>query len=334
MRKQLSIVIFCAAFSAKAQFNMLAAYHEPTLGVTGTTMYDSAGTAMPHQIGANQTWNFSALSTTASASTGSYVLPSTTPNASLFPGATLAADGGTTGSVAYFKSSASMFELLGYSFGTLNIVYSDPWAIYKWPISYSTNNNFTDAYQYSMSSGGFTMNISAQVSSSVTGHGTLTLPGGLVLNNVMQIHAIDTQTMTNSLTPGTTTAVSIYKQYYHSSQRYPILSYMYSKSQSSPSVTATYEINHLLAVGIAEQEGLCSNSGIFPNPAHGSFRISCDETKGADVRITLTNIIGQVMRNISADGVSEIDISDLPAGVYTVRISSGPKFVVRKLVVE
>src|SRR4051812_10379718 len=81
---------------ANAQITLLQAYHEPTVGVHGNVAYDSSG-VVPKSTGTGQMWvftNFTMKSGAAATKIGTYIVASSAPNASMFPGATLADNDG------------------------------------------------------------------------------------------------------------------------------------------------------------------------------------------------------------------------------------------------
>ena len=74
--------------------------------------------------------------------------------------------------------------------------------------------------------------------------------------------------------------------------------------------------------------GTVPTISLYPNPAHGSVRVSVD----ADVKnITLLDATGRTVRTAKAtDGTADLQLDELPAGVYTVRAGSANQ----RLVVE
>lgn len=337
MRTKLLFAAMAAALSGTAQITLLAAYHEPTLGVTGDTPYDSTNHVMPHNTGANCTWNFSALSTTSTPNTSTFVTVSSTPSSSNFPTATIANDGGM-GAYAYFQSSPNKFELLGLALGTTVVNYSNPQTIFTWPLSYSSNNNFSDTYAYSMIVSGMTLTTNGALTTSVTGYGTLTLPGGQVLNDVLQLRSVESESLTNSIVPGTNTAVTISVYYFHASQRYPVLTYSEYRSQNGTStdVSGEYMVNHLLAVALKEQTDF-TGLRIYPNPAKSTITIDANLKKPVDFSVSVENIVGQSLISFKADAsirTHQVDVSSLPAGVYLLKVSDGSDQVVRRLIIE
>lgn len=106
----------------------------------------------------------------------------------------------------------------------------------------------------------------------------------------------------------------------------------------SDAVRCTLEIHD--ATGIKpERDVSCLLSGPAPNPATRSTFVGVSTTTVRRVTLDLFDVTGaKVRRLFSGIGTVdptpvEIDVSDLPVGVYFVRLNAGPCSKVRKLVV-
>lgn len=60
--------------------------------------------------------------------------------------------------------------------------------------------------------------------------------------------------------------------------------------------------------------------GMFPNPAYDELVIGSDETK--NITVIILNSVGSKMMEINSDTNTNIDISDLPKGIYHVLVKS------------
>lgn len=74
-----------------------------------------------------------------------------------------------------------------------------------------------------------------------------------------------------------------------------------------------------------------SSFRIFPNPGTGIFTLSDIPVESKHIRIL--NAQGQTKKEILAES-SEIDLSDLPAGVYHIVIQTAKKSYSKKLIIE
>eukprot|EP01029_Cantina_marsupialis_P000119 TRINITY_DN1011_c0_g5_i1.p1 TRINITY_DN1011_c0_g5~~TRINITY_DN1011_c0_g5_i1.p1 ORF type:complete len:982 (+),score=75.04 TRINITY_DN1011_c0_g5_i1:223-3168(+) len=76
-----------------------------------------------------------------------------------------------------------------------------------------------------------------------------------------------------------------------------------------------------------------TNIELYPNPATDYFKI---DQSGLDQTLTVTilDISGREVKNLTTDSSSNIDISNLQSGIYLVQIESGENSCVKKLVVK
>jgi len=79
---------------------------------------------------------------------------------------------------------------------------------------------------------------------------------------------------------------------------------------------------------------------VYPNPAHGGFRVRVPGVVGAaTVQVELRNVLGQSVRQLVAplpvSGVSlPIEASQLASGVYLLRVSAGGSTLVKRVVLD
>ena len=71
---------------------------------------------------------------------------------------------------------------------------------------------------------------------------------------------------------------------------------------------------------------------IYPNPAQGQVTIKTDYEQGA-VSVMMLNTFGQMVMYFAVDGERTIDVSGLPAGVYTLQMLGG-RLVTEKLIIR
>jgi hypothetical protein len=71
---------------------------------------------------------------------------------------------------------------------------------------------------------------------------------------------------------------------------------------------------------------------IFPNPATDIVTITGDALKGTTAELYTTT--GQLLKSSPLDKTATIDISNLPAGLYLVRLTRGTETVTQKLLVQ
>ena len=95
-------------------------------------------------------------------------------------------------------------------------------------------------------------------------------------------------------------------------------------------VTYSNDNDLILSVHHAETEPAFSAS-IYPNPASNQMTISTNYDKGA-VSVLVLNMHGQEVMYFTVEGSRTIDVSKLPAGIYTVKMLGG-SVVTQKVVI-
>ena len=96
-----------------------------------------------------------------------------------------------------------------------------------------------------------------------------------------------------------------------------------------------------LGSALATSTALNAALGLYPNPAHASVRLLVPAVAGATaVQATLLNALGQQVRAfapiaLSAEGLNtNLDLTGIAPGLYTLRVQAGAASAARKLVVE
>ncbi len=94
-------------------------------------------------------------------------------------------------------------------------------------------------------------------------------------------------------------------------------------------------------LGIEENTALKANSfEVYPNPANNNVYVNFDLKSNADVNITITNMVGQTVMNVTnlnnVNGSQNIsvDVRNLNAGVYFVNLNVNNDVKVQKLVIQ
>lgn len=315
---------------ATAQFTMLQQYHQPT-PATGQNQadvvrYDSIG-ALPKNTGQGQSWDFSAMLITTNKRTCAYIAASSAPHASLFASADIAeVTGGTTHKYFDSDSVAKTFALVGMASGSQVLTFSNPKLELRFPIAFDSTWN--DAYNATAA----TMTVSGTYSVRATGMGNLTLVGGKMFSNVMQIKSWDNMQVAG--TAPSTVNITKYA-YYHSLNRYPLITVTYS-AVATETLTEIY-VNWLEAVGVTENN-LDAPYAIYPNPATTLVSVDLMNLDDAPCSFGIYTTTGQLVKNIELGSarhiVDRIDVSDLPRGLYIVKTMAGSKSGTRKLIVE
>ncbi|MGZ3863473.1 MAG: T9SS type A sorting domain-containing protein [Bacteroidia bacterium] len=329
MKKSLQLFL---GITTLASASLLA---QPTLTATGCNfaigdVYTSktASYVSPGSAGANQTWNLSAMTGTAT-TTYTGVAVSSTPYASTFSSASISMKSSTAGTYGYYNTSSSAMSVKGLvtPSGTTTVVfnYSNPEDYLHYPFNY--NNSYVDAFQATFTSAGYNYVRRGVDSVQYDGYGTLTTPTG-TYNNVVRVHMIENyQDSTNF--PGIGAYIITYRDdlymWYLNGNHYPIASvFTLTSSLSSPTTGGSYLTT--VAVGVEEENAVISSCRLFPNPASNNINVSVNLSESQKVEIKLFNTLGaQVNSTVSAEGIVgandfKIDVSALPEGVYFAQI--------------
>jgi hypothetical protein len=332
----LTIIALSFAGFAKAQTGISAA-NEPTVGdIQIMKGYDSTG-VVPKLTGMGQSWNFSSFAQNASTSTSTFTNPVGTPNASVFVGATLAENAGG-GNYNYWKSVATpttQYQMLGTTGGGLTFYYSDPEILYQWPVV--NGYSLTDTYSGSVS-GGATGTLTGTVTTLGSGTGTLTMPGGQVFTSVLQVKVMNNVYVTFTSPPATATTIGTDYNYYHSSQKFPLLTVSYQATSGFTNyATAIISANTAVYTGLNEKN-FDATFQIFPNPAKDAFNVDLVNANHENGKIEIFNNIGQLSRSINLGNEPvikrNISLEGMTPGIYMVKTSFGNRISVRKLIIE
>ncbi|MBA3663603.1 MAG: T9SS type A sorting domain-containing protein [Bacteroidetes bacterium] len=328
-----SLIVF-AMISGNAQLSLTKAANEPVVGdLYKKQGYDST-TAVPKNTGAGMTWNFTSLAMNNNTETSTYTTVASIPNSTYYPGATIAEDMGN-GNYTLYKSTTSTYEVQGFSQPGFAMNFSNTAVFANWPISLGYNS--TDVAGGSATTGSITSAISVTANISGTGTGTIILPGNTILSNILQV--ITTLTITQS--QGTNSAVSIQKEYtyYHSTQKFPLISVQYQIQTSGNITTSSFQIyvNKNVIAGLKEN-GLDKELGVYPNPAKDLLNIQMNNNSGKNVSATLTNLLGQVVRaeNMGSESVinSTLSLQNLDKGIYVLTLKDETSTVTKKIIIE
>jgi hypothetical protein len=98
--------------------------------------------------------------------------------------------------------------------------------------------------------------------------------------------------------------------------------------------------NFVYVFGISKDAAaFVNNINAFPNPTNGKMHINIDLKKNADVKVRVTNVLGQEVANFAAKPMAagkntsiEVDMSNYANGVYLYTVSSNDFSVTNRIV--
>lgn len=327
--KKILLLLFpvCCVFTGLAQPTMTSANFCPVIGEIYTTR--TCSYSAPGPGGAAQTWNFSAITPTATSST-TMVAPASIPGSGIYAGATLASNDGA--GIGFTAVNGNSLQLVGVRPNpTVNIVYSNREDLMRFPFTMS--NSYSDNFAATFTTSGTFYRTGA---STVTadGYGTLTTPAG-TYTNVLRLHL--QQVYKDS------TWVGFPYQIYYNNDQYMWVTpgthnALLTISTLSTSVGPPSQFLIYLqgtSTGISETVPLASAFSLYPNPASHNLHINFNNIKNDDLEILIYNVCGTEIKRFNAPE-STFDISTLPDGIYFARLkidgvlSESKRFIISK----
>lgn len=288
-----SLLIACIAFTINA-YAQPVILNGDNISKPGTSalLYSgvAAGIGNP---GANQTWNFSAVTFLSTGVTWTVVRPDSTPYFSAFPTSnyawTFSKD--TNYKYFYFNVSATKFDVLADNIsapGAGNDFSPNVKTALKFPFYYG--DSVQDTYQ---KVGGTTGN----VTTTYDGYGTLITPYG-TYTNVWRVKEIQ------SSGNGTYTWESV-------NPIQPIM--VYTISNNSLTMFGNAPI-----AGIKDPKHVQMSMDLFPNPAKDKlvFRLS-DFSIYSNLTLNIFNLEGKAIKQVSINSnLTEIELESISRGIY------------------
>jgi hypothetical protein len=325
MKKQLLIVsAFALSVTAFAQPSLSSTNSNPVIGDQFTLIpgsWISEGSA-----GANQTWNFSSVTTTVSSATGYTAQAVSGSNATAFPNANvqLAGAGGTS----FLKTSSAALQNFGTATGTVQIKYSDAEDQMRYPCA--MGNTYTDPHAATFTSAGYNYTRKGTTTITADAYGTLQLPGG-TYSNVLRVHMIQAYRDSTNFGGSFPYTLDYYNSqylWYVPNNHMPIFS-TYSLSVNGGTATKGSTTLQSITNSIGELEAGIKSMNLYPNPANGEFiNMDLNLEKNISYSIVITDNLGrEVMNTESLKGMEgynfrSINISGIESGLYQVVLKS------------
>lgn len=317
------------------------AQYEPVLGdVSIRYGYDSVG-VVPKNTGLNQTWNFSNLIWSNGTANSTFTtIASAAPFNTCCSQANLAEETGGTGNYNFWQSTATSFVLWGLKTSTIALTFTNSAVVSVWPLSYTYTN--TDIFSGTAKSGTLSGPANGTVTGTGLGTGTVILPAGLTFTDCLQTRVSNVTACSFMGGLITATITSINYQYYHASQKFPLLNANYIRVNSNVSTFNSFNcdilVNGVLYVGINDYN-LASNYTMFPNPAKDKFTVQLSKVADKSLTLEIVNSVGQIVKTqvLNSEGGeinADVDISSLNSGIYFVRTTLDNKVSTKKLIIE
>jgi hypothetical protein len=287
-----------------------------------------------------------------------YNLPNAfTPGQSSFPTATVytylqTADG--PGYIYYKNDASGFYELGSYVLPpgnpTITLSNSPAKPVVLFPVDYNSPNNVVD--QVVNSSGGGISTVT-HINATVDAYGTLVVVSGSVASPIYTTYAnylrvLQTSMDTIDISSGMYLYVeSKFYNYYIPGYFDPIIVYSVAKIRNNidpmmwPLLSglewhneAEIQYNKKFDfTGVQDNEEAMFN--LFPNPTNGPVSLDMPAFNGQNVVVKVYDIAGNEVHNSQyLNGLINFDMSDQPAGMYVVNITSGDFSFNSKLILQ
>lgn len=272
-----------------------------------------------------------------------------------FAGATLKLVDGTN-ETYYSKAAAGTSTVLSVNgvhldspIGQIDIPYSDPQKVIKYPFTYTDGSTaiLTDTYAGSFDVNlGFpmTVNLAGTSETYVDGKGTLKL-SSQNYQNVLRIHIISHGNLTSAAANGTLNQ-DIYQWYIADdptdvkNPAFEIINTVIDMGTMGSQTTKTIHVNKNINTGIHLVNSNNLSFAVSPNPSTGNVNLKYSLKERADVSVTVFNTLGEAVYSSNKVNAQEgnyseaIDLSSLAKGIYMVRLVAGNTINEQKIVVE
>lgn len=266
----------------------------------------------PGASGANQTWDFSALTSTG---TATFSIISSTTN-----GANQAYS--YSGAVVHYNNTSSAQEMKTIEASGTVITYTDGEKILQFPLSF--NANYSDTFYATFITNGYPAVRSGDNTLTVDGYGSLILPGQTI-TDVLRVKL--EQDYSDNIDIGAPYIIDYETEiyiWYKIGVREPLMS-LSSLTSSTGGLTEYGYYTNITNVGTEEIRGI-DEVVVLGNPFQNilNFAITASESKsiqyqiidvtGANVLLSSENMVSIGTNNFA------INTDDLPAGIYGLRI--------------
>ncbi len=316
--------------------------HAPVVG-DKYDMYEIDSTGVtPGASGGSAIWNFTATPTrTTILVTNNYTTAASITSGSIYPVASVAKVNNSGKN--FYTSSGTALNFWG---GNITIqttsadyVFSNAAIQAKYPMSLGTTTNsaFTGTVYSALGNGSISNGTATCLGD---GTGTLNLPLRS-FSNVIKVMTYTKFEFAVSIATGTVTQLNY--DYYSPLTKFPLFT-ITSSTISSNLAADVYSTIALLNkdyqyVGINESVKEIASLNIFPNPAKNNFTLSFVNENADIVSYELTNTLGQSIKKENLGNEKglvnyNINITDVQAGVYFVKVNSGLRSSTKKITIQ
>jgi hypothetical protein len=335
--KRLLLPVFIAFFGASGNLAMA----QPTLTATSSNL-QIGDSFQAHQTiigapefttgalaGANQTWNFAAL-TSASVQQAQVLARTAAPKPSDYPAANMVVKIGSE--YAYLENTGTVLKEHALYEGVQNytVENTDPAEKLKFPFAF--NDTFTDAYAGTATLAGNLIPRNGNVTVTAEGYGTLVLPSGTIQN----VLKMKTEEVSNAGTMYSENTITY--DWFQPGVHFPLLRMTRRVTLMGTMFTGVYlDVKKLCTIDYLASK---MKLQLFHNPASGVANIQFELKKAAAAKLTVTNLLGQEIATFNfakteaGMQTQAINVSEYAKGIYLVQLETEGQVAVKRLVVQ
>lgn len=290
-------------------------------GITSYSTNDMSATYWEGAAGADADYGFWMV--VANGGNDRYMVdPATTPTSATFPTATVLVTNGGSDTIAY-KVDANGMEIVGLRASVEGTVaFTDPSKELVFPCTFGTT--WTDPFVLNFSVAGFPVVRSGTNTGVADGYGTLELPAA-TLEDVLRVKVRKVQTDVAAV-------ANVYRSYdtyyyYSVDVPYPVMRTSIDtviNGGGTPAVTYTAEWLFGPGTGISEVDPDMVAFTPYPNPSNGRIDLGMgeEELRSIEVFTSAGALVSTSVRMMTNSANSVVDLTGLPAGLYTVKVTS------------
>lgn len=329
MKKPLLITSLLLSSVSLAQLNQS---NEPAIGES-TSMFlcDSFATNYANVTGPAVTWDYSDLASySGETRTVEVVDPSTTLYAGTFSSSTKAIQLGDN-ITTYFNSDANGRYSQGFLFVEPNLgdvvstFENDELIQMTYPFDYAStlNDSYSGTIEYNVL-GPTTGALAGNASITIDGEGTLSLPLGVDLANVIRLKSIDTALTNEPFLLGDIEVIREQYEYYDlADQNLPVFIHSSITIQqigaSTPLASSSIVLSKYATENFVGLNDLSNKTVVvYPSPANETITISGIELNGA--KVTVFDQAGKTVLQTTNISGNVLNVSSLNEGIYLLSI--------------
>jgi hypothetical protein len=313
------------SFYCLAQPTLTAANSNPVIGDNYVMAFNTNGAYTNPTQGANQTWNFSTLPTTATIG-----VSVSSAAGSIIPSASFKVEY-TGGSTNLFNASSTELAQVGVAANSVDMIYSNPEKMLQYPFQFG--NSFSDDWKATFISG-MPFIRTGTTGVSAVGYGSLILPSG-TFTDVLLVSFQQNYTDSTSGTEFGTYSNDSYL-FYKSGYHQPILSLSTLSATTAGGNLMSQSFFHLnTGPSSLKVENISNSLTIYPNPFKDNITVSfVDNPHFNNLRFNLIDITGKLMpiKVSQSNNAYRIEPSNLPSGTYRLAVFSDNKKIADKAV--